>query len=149
MRAVLQRVKYAKVQVDQKTIGQIEKGLLVYLGVGHKDKPEDIEWIVDKVVHQRVFADDEGKMNLSVNDVEGQILLISQFTLYGDCRKGRRPSFTKTAKPEVGEEIFNQAIEAFKATGIKIETGEFGADMQVESINDGPVTFLLDSKKLF
>ncbi|MFW5727136.1 MAG: D-aminoacyl-tRNA deacylase [Spirochaetota bacterium] len=149
MRAVVQRVRTCSVSVDQKTVGQIDKGLLVYLGVEKEDTDEDMQYLVDKVSGLRIFSDSDGKMNLSVQDIQGQILAVSQFTLCADTRKGRRPSYNNAASPQMGEQYYNRFIDAVRAKGIKVETGVFGAKMQVKYTNDGPVTILLDSHKLF
>ncbi|NMA67943.1 MAG: D-tyrosyl-tRNA(Tyr) deacylase [Desulfitobacterium sp.] len=149
MRCVVQRVSKASVTVDKEVVGKIEKGLLVLWGVGENDGEEDCRWLVEKVVGLRIFEDEEGKMNRSVLDVKGEILMVSQFTLYGDCRKGRRPSFSSAAPPEKAKDLFDQAVTYMGEYGIKVETGIFQADMQVELINDGPVTLLLDSEKNF
>ncbi len=149
MRAVVQRVKEAKIEVDGNVVGSIGKGLLVYLGVGKDDSEKDVEFIADKLVNLRIFADEKDKMNLSVLDVGGRILLVSQFTLYGDCRKGRRPGFDLAGEPETAERLYEKTIDAIRQKGIPVETGVFAAHMDVTSINDGPVTFLLDSKKTF
>jgi len=149
MRAVVQRVKEAKIEVDRQIVGSIGKGLLVYLGVGKDDSEKDVEFIADKLVNLRVFADENDKMNLSVLDVGGAILLVSQFTLYGDCRKGRRPGFDLASEPQTAERLYEKTIEAIRQKGVSVETGVFAAHMDVSSVNDGPVTFLLDSKKMF
>lgn len=149
MRAVVQRVKRASVRVSDVLVGEIGHGLLVFLGVGGEDGESDLAWIVEKIAGLRIFEDEEGKMNLSVEDVGGKILLVSQFTLYGDCRKGKRPSFSSAAPPAKAKDLFDQAVLAVKARGIQVETGIFQADMAVELLNDGPVTLLLDSEKKF
>jgi D-tyrosyl-tRNA(Tyr) deacylase len=149
MRVVVQRVKEAKIEVDRQIVGSIGKGLLVYLGVGKADSEKDVEFIADKLVNLRIFADENDKMNLSVLDVQGVILLVSQFTLYGDCRKGRRPGFDLASEPQTAERLYEKTIDAIRQKGALIETGVFAAHMDVTSINDGPVTFLLDSKKTF
>jgi len=149
MRAVLQRVRRAEVTVDGTCIGKIEQGLLVFLGVEQGDAESDLEYIVSKVCGMRIFEDDEGKMNRSVEDIGGSILAVSQFTLLGDARKGRRPSFVKAGSPADAKQLYEKTVEKFRATGIPIETGEYQAEMQVSLINDGPVTILLDSKKTF
>ena len=149
MRAVVQRVSSAEVRVDDKMVGRVGKGLLVYLGVGKEDTVSDIEYMAEKVSGLRIFEDENGKMNLSVQDIRGEILAISQFTLYGDVRKGKRPSFSDSAAPDKGEELYNQFIRRIQGIGIRIEKGIFGAHMMVDYVNDGPVTILLDSKKQF
>lgn len=149
MRAVVQRVKKSKVDVDEKTIGSIGEGLLVLLGVGEDDTNEDLDYIFDKVINLRIFQDENDKMNNSLLDIGGELLVVSQFTLYGDARKGRRPSFSTSAKPDMANDLYEDFIKKARDKGIKTETGEFGADMQVEILNDGPVTILLDSKKTF
>ncbi len=150
MRAVVQRVKEASVEVDEKITGSIDKGLLVFLGVGSEDSSEDVDYLVNKIKGLRIFEDKDDKMNLSVEDIEGQILVISQFTIYGDVRKGRRPNFMNSANPDLALELYEEFIARLKKdSGLKIEKGVFAADMDVELINDGPVTILLDSKKIF
>lgn len=149
MRAVVQRVSQALVEVDGKITGKIDRGVLVYLGVEEGDNDEDLKYIVDKVANLRIFQDEQGKMNLSVQDVGGSVLMVSQFTLCGDCRRGRRPSFSKAAPLDEAKLYYEKSIEALKERGIHVETGIFQADMKVQSINDGPVTILLDSRRLF
>ncbi len=149
MRAVIQRVKSSKVEVDDKIIGQIGKGINLLVGISREDTKEDIAYIVRKVLGMRIFEDENGKMNFSLQDIKGELLLISQFTLYGDCRKGKRPDFMKAQGGEAAKELYNELIEAFKNEVPNLQTGEFGADMKVEIINDGPVTLLLESKKEF
>lgn len=150
MRAVVQRVSRAEVRVDQKVVGSIQKGILVLLGIGQDDGENDIQWLADKVMNLRIFEDENGKMNLSVLDVKGQVLVVSQFTLYGDCRKGKRPSYSSAAVPAEAEKMYNAFVETIESRyGIKVETGVFQAMMEVELVNDGPVTLLLDSKKTF
>lgn len=149
MRAVIQRVKKASVYVDGNLISSISKGLLVLLGVSGDDTEADAKYLADKTIGLRIFEDDAEKMNLSVYDVNGEVMVISQFTLYGDCRKGRRPSFTSAAQPTKAEELYNYYISALTEMGITPKTGIFQAYMQVELTNDGPVTILLDSKKTF
>jgi D-tyrosyl-tRNA(Tyr) deacylase len=149
MRAVVQRVKSASVEVEQKCIGKIEKGLLVYLGVTHDDETTDLRYMADKIPNLRIFEDDDEKMNRSLLDEEGEILLISQFTLYGDVRKGRRPSFIQAARPKQARPLYEELIDLLEERGIVVARGRFGADMKVSSVNDGPVTLLLDSKKGF
>jgi D-tyrosyl-tRNA(Tyr) deacylase len=146
MRAVLQRVTRARVLVDAKVVGDIGPGLLVLLGVARSDTPEQARWLADKVVGLRVFVDAEGKMNRDVAEAGGAVLVVSQFTLYGDCRKGRRPSFVDAAPPELAVPLYEAFVNAVKAQGIPTATGRFGAMMQVELVNDGPVTLIVDSK---
>ena len=148
MRAVVQRVSNASVTVDGKIIGEISHGLLVFLGVGEGDTEKDMQYIADKVIGLRIFSDSDDKMNLSVGDINGEILVVSQFTLYGDCRKGRRPNFTSSMEPKGAEEMYEKFVDYLISQGIKTEHGEFGADMKVSLLNDGPVTILLDSSKI-
>ena len=149
MRAVVQRVSWAKVEVEGKTIGQIGPGLLVYLGVGEGDTDKDAEFVADKLVNLRIFADEAGKMNRSVIEIGGGMLLISNFTLQGDCRKGRRPGFDAAADPQLAEPLYEKVAELIARADVPVAKGSFGAHMHVTSVNDGPVTFLLDSKRLF
>jgi D-tyrosyl-tRNA(Tyr) deacylase len=149
MRAVIQRVTKASVEVEGRIVGQIGKGLLVYLSVGREDGDKDAEFIAGKLAEMRIFADEAGKMNLSLKDVGGEILLISNFTLHGDCRKGRRPGFDAAAEPAVAQRLYERVAGLIADRGVKVAKGVFGAYMQVESTNDGPVTFLLDSCRLF
>ena len=149
MRVVIQRVMQAKVKVDGELVGQIGNGLLVYVSVGKTDTVKDAELVSEKLVNLRIFADDAGKMNRSVSDVGGSVLLVSNFTLHGDCRKGRRPSFDAAAEPALAEELYEKVGELIAQRGVSVEKGVFGGHMHVSSINDGPVTFLLDSSKLF
>jgi D-tyrosyl-tRNA(Tyr) deacylase len=149
MRAVVQRVTRASVKVDGETVGQIENGLLVLLGVGQVDTEADADYLADKIVGMRVFEDADEKMNLAVTGVGGAILAVSQFTLYGDMRRGRRPSFDVAARPEQARELYEYFVEKIRAAGIRCETGKFQAMMEVELVNDGPVTILIDSKKAF
>lgn len=149
MRAVVQRVQSSKVTVDNKVIGEISKGINVLIGISEDDTEEDLKYIKDKIINLRIFEDDNNKMNKSLIDIEGDMLVISQFTLYGDCRKGRRPNFMKALGGEQAIELYNKFIDMLKETGLKVETGEFGADMKVDILNDGPVTLLLESNKDF
>ena len=149
MRAVIQRVKGSSVAIDGQTVGQCGHGLMVLIGVEAGDTEKDMAYIADKVPNLRIFEDDNGKMNLSLMDMGGQILAISQFTLLGDARGGRRPSFTAAARPDTAVPLYEALVEKWRGMGIHVETGVFGADMQVSLINDGPVTILLDSRKLF
>lgn len=144
MRVVLQRVTKSSVEVDGKTVGSIEEGLTLLLAIGHEDTEETVNWMVDKIVGLRVFRDDEGKMNLSVKDIGGALLVISQFTLYGDIIKGRRPSFTQSAPPEKAELLYQYFLERCLSSGVKTESGIFGAMMMVHIDNDGPVTFIIE-----
>lgn len=149
MRAVVQRVSYGKVLVDGEISGRIGHGVMVLLGVGKEDSEADANYIADKIINLRIFPDREGKMNLSLPDVNGEILIVSQFTLLGDCRKGRRPSYSEAAGPLRAEELYRYAIGLLEKSGVKVETGVFQAMMDVEICNKGPVTLLLDSKKQF
>ena len=149
MRAVIQRVLEAEVKVGGEPVGKIDKGLLVYLGVGKGDAEKDAEFMADKLANLRIFADEAGKLNLSVQDIGGGILLVSNFTLQGDCRKGRRPGFEAAAEPLLAEQLYEKVAELIVGRGIKVEKGVFREYMHVSSINDGPVTFLLDSRRLF
>ena len=151
MRAVVQRVEHAKVEVEQKIVGEVEKGLLVFLGVDNNDTDKDIGWMVKKIPNLRIFEDNQGKMNRSLLDVKGDVLVISQFTLYGDCRKGRRPSFSNAAPPKAAKELYDEFCVTLSKThpSLKVAKGIFQADMKVSLINDGPVTLLLDSKGTF
>ena len=146
MRVVLQRVAHASVTVDGEIIGKIQRGFLLLVGVTHDDAMEDMEYLVRKIVQMRIFEDEEGKLNRSIQDIGGEILLVSQFTLYADTKKGNRPSFSKAAPGDVALKMFEQFNGLLRDTGIPVETGQFGADMKVELLNDGPVTILLDSK---
>ncbi len=148
MRAVLTRVRSASVAIDGKTVGAIGRGFLVLLGVGPEDTEETARFLAEKALNLRVFEDEKGKMNLGLEQVAGQVLVVSQFTLYGNCRKGRRPSFTDAAPPELGERLYEEFLASCAMLGFPPEHGEFGADMQVESVNDGPVTLILDTKQL-
>jgi D-tyrosyl-tRNA(Tyr) deacylase len=146
MRAVLQRVRHARVVVGDEVVGAIGPGLLVLLGLAPEDTRELAQWLADKIVGLRIFADDEGKMNRSGAEVGGSVLVVSQFTLYGDCRKGRRPSFIGAAGPEIAVPLYEAFIDCVRALGVPVATGRFGAMMQVELINDGPVTLILNSQ---
>ena len=149
MRAVIQRVNRALVRVEGKIAGEISRGLLVLLGVGQGDSPKGADYLLDKIINLRIFEDSEGKMNLSLLDVGGEFMVISQFTLYADCRKGRRPSFTDAAPPEEAQKLYDYFVAEAKNRGLKVATGIFQALMEVELINFGPVTILLDSSKNF
>lgn len=146
MRAILQRVESARVTVGGEVVGAIGEGLLVFLGCGEDDRDEDLDYLVDKTVHLRIFADDEGRMNDSLLDVGGQMLVVSQFTLYADTSRGRRPSFVKAMKPGPAEEMYERFVERVAEYDIEVETGVFGAMMDVELVNDGPVTIMIDSR---
>lgn len=148
MRAVIQRVKHASVKVDGEVCGEINEGLLIFLGISKEDTESDIAYIADKITGLRIFEDENEKMNNSVIDINGELLIISQFTLYGDCRKGRRPSFDGAMRPPEAEEMYEKFVEYMRKSGLKTETGKFGADMKVELLNDGPVTIILDSTKI-
>ncbi|GEL77486.1 D-aminoacyl-tRNA deacylase [Tenuibacillus multivorans] len=145
MRAVIQRVTKGNVDVKEETTGAIEQGLVVLIGVTHEDTEKDVEFLADKITNLRIFEDDQEKMNLSVKDVGGKILSISQFTLYGDCRKGRRPNFMQAAKPEYANELYEKFNERVRELGVPVETGVFQEYMKVSLINDGPVTLILDT----
>ena len=149
MRAVIQRVSEASVTVGQTLVGSIERGFLVLVGVADTDEEKDALWIAEKVAGLRVFEDAEEKMNLSLEDVQGAVLLVSQFTLFGDCRKGRRPSFVEAARPEKARALYEKVADTLRQLGLSVETGTFQAHMQVRLLNDGPVTLLIDSRKLF
>lgn len=149
MRAVVQRVSEASVTVDGEVTGQIGRGFLVLLGIAGDDSEKDIVWIAEKIAGLRIFEDAEGRMNLGLGDVGGAVLLVSQFTLYGDCRKGRRPSFVEAARPEAALPLYQSAIAELRGHGLRVETGRFQAHMDVRLLNDGPVTLLLDSRRQF
>lgn len=149
MRAVVQRVRDARVKVDGKIVADLERGILVYLGIGKNDTPADTSWLSEKAVSLRIFEDSAGKMNLSVRDVSGDVLVVSQFTLYADARKGRRPSYSDAAAPELAVKLYEDFIQAVRSTGIATHSGVFQAHMDISYTNDGPITILLDSKKLF
>ena len=148
MRAVLTRVRSASVTIDGQVTGRIGQGFLILLGVGPEDTREKCKYLAEKALGLRVFEDESGKMNLGLSDVGGQVLVVSQFTLYGNCRKGRRPSFTEAAPPQLGNELYEYFLSCCEALGYPPQHGIFGADMQVESVNDGPVTLILDTDQL-
>lgn len=149
MRGVLQRVKSASVTIDGNKISEIQQGILILIGVTDTDTESDADYIAEKTVNARIFEDNEGKMNLSLKDVEGSVLAVSQFTLYGDARKGRRPSFIRAAKGEISEPLYELVCKKISDMGVNVQKGVFGADMKVELINDGPVTILLESDRSF
>lgn len=149
MRCVIQRVTSSSVTVEGETVGQIGKGFMVLVGVSAEDTDKDVRYMADKVPNLRIFEDAEGKMNLSLRDVGGSILAVSQFTLYGDARGGRRPSFIQAARPEQANALYEQLVAAWRGQGIAVETGRFRTEMQVALVNDGPVTILMDSTKAF
>ena len=149
MRAVIQRVKSASVTVEREVVSEIGKGLLVFLGVAEEDTPADVDYMASKIANLRIFEDNEGRMNLSVLDIGGEALVVSQFTLYGDCRKGRRPSFIHAARPEKADPLYQAFMDEISRLGVPVKAGIFQAMMDVELINDGPVTMMLDSNKLF
>lgn len=146
MRAVVQRVKEASVTVEDEVVGAISHGLLVLLGVGREDDGQDARYLAEKIGKLRIFPDQAGKMNLAVGEVGGDVLAVSQFTLYGDCRKGRRPSFSSAAAPDVAEELYLEFVAELRNQGLKVETGVFQADMDVQLVNDGPVTLIVSSE---
>ena len=148
MRAVLTRVRSASVTIDGEVVGKIGKGFLILLGVGPEDTREHCRYLAQKALGLRIFEDENGKMNLGLDAVGGEVLVVSQFTLYGNCRKGRRPSFTDAAPPELGNELYEAFLQECEALGYPPQHGQFGADMQVESVNDGPVTLWLDTQQL-
>ena len=145
MRVCLQRVSEASVHVGGEEVGKIEQGVLVLVGIGQEDTSREVKQLVDKIVNLRIFVDEQQKMNLSLLDVGGQVLVISQFTLWGDCRKGRRPSFVEAAAPELAEPLYEEFVEEVRSRGVTTETGRFGAMMQVSLVNDGPVTLVIES----
>ncbi|NUM55362.1 MAG: D-tyrosyl-tRNA(Tyr) deacylase [Candidatus Hydrogenedentes bacterium] len=149
MRAVVQRVHESSVTVGGRVVGKIGKGLLVLLGIGESDSEQDADYLADKIAGLRCFSDDDSKFNLGLRDVGGSVLAVSQFTLFGDCRKGKRPSFTEAARPELAVPLYERFVAQVRELGIEVQTGEFGAHMDVYLVNDGPVTLLLDSKKAF
>lgn len=146
MRVVIQRVKEAQVKVEARVIGQISKGLLIFLGVAKNDQQAAADYLIKKIIELRIFEDQEGKMNISAQETSAEYLVVSQFTLYGNCDKGRRPSFDEAANPVLGEELYNYFVAQLKAAGARVQTGKFRAMMEVSLVNDGPVTFILDSK---
>ncbi len=148
MRVIVQRVKASRVEIDKTTVGEIGQGLMVLLGITEGDTKEHCDFLVDKLVHLRIFTDEEEKMNLSLQDVHGEMLIVSQFTLYSDCRKGRRPSFIAAARPETAIPLYEYFVELAKKSVKKVATGQFGADMQVYIQNDGPVTLMLDTDEI-
>jgi len=145
MKSVIQRVSHASVTINEEIKGEINQGFLVLLGITHNDTEKDVKWMVDKISGLRVFEDENGKMNLSLEDVKGELLIVSQFTLYGDAKKGRRPSFIEAARPEKAIPLYEKFVALAKEKGVKVATGEFGADMKVNLLNDGPVTLIIDS----
>lgn len=146
MKLVVQRVKKASVTVDDNVIGKINEGFLVLIGIGNDDNKEKADYLVKKLINLRIFTDENGKMNLSLQDINGELLLISQFTLYAECKKsGNRPSFSDAAKPDISKPLYDYFVEECRKTGLKVETGEFGADMKVELLNDGPVTIIIEN----
>jgi D-tyrosyl-tRNA(Tyr) deacylase len=149
MRAVIQRVKRASVDVNGITTGSISKGIVIFLGIHRHDEAKEIGWMAEKIVNLRIFPDPDGKMNISLADINAEMLIVSQFTLYGDCRKGRRPGYSEAAQPEIAEPIYNRFVDEVRNKGINAATGKFQAMMDVTLVNDGPVTLLLDSKKNF
>ena len=149
MRAIVQRVKSANVQIDGQLVAEIESGLLIFLGISIDDQQSDIDYLIRKIANLRIFRDDDLRMNKSLLDVGGQALVVSQFTLYGDCRKGRRPNYSQAAKPEKAHQLYQVFVNQLLQLGVDVKTGVFQATMEVELTNDGPITILLDSKKLF
>jgi len=149
MRAVIQRVKRAEVRVNGKAVGSVGQGMVLLLGIGREDTQESAEWLADKIVNLRIFDDSQGRMNHSIAEAQGALLCVSQFTLYGDCRKGRRPSYDRAAPPEAANRLYEAFLGFVRTRGIHVQTGQFQAMMEVELVNDGPVTLLLDSEKVF
>ena len=144
MKVVIQRVKYANVKIEDKIVGKINKGFMILLGIGKNDTKKEADYIVKKICNLRVFEDENGKMNLSLKEVNGELLIVSQFTLYANCNSGNRPSFIDSAKPDVAIPLYEYVIKECKKQGFKVETGKFGADMKVELLNDGPVTIIIE-----
>lgn len=144
MKAVIQRVKSSSVSVADEIVGEINQGLLILLGITHDDTKDQCDWLANKIINMRIFSDSEDKLNLSVKDIAGSILVISQFTLYAEAEKGNRPSFTSAARPEIAKPLYEYFIDKLKANDVPVESGIFGADMQVELINDGPITIILE-----
>jgi D-tyrosyl-tRNA(Tyr) deacylase len=144
MRAVLQRVNSANVRVDGQVVGEIDRGILVLIGVGHEDSEAEAKWLADKTADLRIFADEQGKMNLSVEEIGGAVLVVSQFTLLGECRKGRRPAFTAAADPGIANKLYQHYADCLRGRGLPVQQGIFATDMQVSLVNDGPVTMILD-----
>lgn len=149
MRIIVQRVSNSSVSVEGETVGKIDKGIMALIGVTHEDTSKDVDYMVEKVVNLRIFEDEDGKLNKSLIDVGGDLLAVSQFTLYGDCRKGRRPGFSQAAKPDFADKLYIEFVEKARKKGVKVETGKFQTHMMVSLVNDGPVTLLLDSTKAF
>jgi D-aminoacyl-tRNA deacylase len=149
LRLVVQRVTQASVRIQNETVGEIGPGLLIFLGVGRDDTEEDVNYLVEKVLHLRIFTDSQGRLNLSLTDIHGSLMIVSQFTLWGDCRKGRRPSFSHSAPPEKAEPLYRLFIQRATEAGLNVAAGRFQEMMEVHLINDGPVTLLLDSQKTF
>jgi len=149
MRAVVQRVSRSSVTVEDNMVGKIDKGLMVLLGIEGEDTDKEIDYMVEKIINLRIFEDEDEKMNLSLMDIKGEMLVVSQFTLMGDCRKGRRPSFKSAARPEMANEVYEKFVSSARNKGVHTETGQFQADMQVDILNDGPVTLIIDSNKVF
>lgn len=145
MRAIVQRVKYSSVSIDGEIVGKIDKGLMILLGVTHTDGEKEINWLANKIKDLRIFEDEAGKMNLGLEDIKGELLVVSQFTLYGNCIKGRRPGFVDAARPELAEPLYEKFLKKCRSFGIKTQCGKFGADMKVEILNDGPVTLIIDT----
>jgi D-tyrosyl-tRNA(Tyr) deacylase len=149
MKILVQRVKHANVEVDSKIVGTIGPGVLVFIGVTHEDTKEQVTWLANKLINLRIFEDDQGKLNRSLFDCKGVALIISQFTLYGDCTDGRRPSFIQAARPELAKQLYEEFIEEVQKGGVAVQTGIFGADMKVSLLNDGPVTLMIERKPKF